>query len=167
MNWTDFKAQVESAGFKAKDCGGGHWQILGGLVPVNFYPEKPCVYVCGAQKGIRGKRATVDNALKFAQEGTIDGNTKVPRKDLSNNRRKRIKFILFKKDPHCHWCRVKFSGIGRARLDHKVPLDQGGSHREDNLVLACEVCDKKRGNKAINPANREAAVDAVFSGYGT
>lgn len=65
---------------------------------------------------------------------------------------------------HC-WCRAPLTRE-TARMDHIVPLYQGGSNRRDNLCLACVDCDlNKRGNKAIKPKIEvnAAAADEVFA----
>ena len=41
----------------------------------------------------------------------------------------------------CHYC-----GSSKANtVDHKIPKAQGGSDDLDNLVLACEPCNNKKG----------------------
>lgn len=45
----------------------------------------------------------------------------------------------------CHWCS---NGCADAfHVDHVYPLSKGGSHREDNLVIACPDCNRRKGAK--------------------
>jgi len=34
-------------------------------------------------------------------------------------------------------------------LDHIVPLSKGGTHSEDNLVVACRSCNASKGNRSL------------------
>ena len=157
MTYATFRAAVEAAGLVAKECSDEHWQILGGVRPVNFYPEGrrgPCFYVNGAVRGCRGPKAgSLDAAIRAAREGVMHPLERDP--PLGNGRKKRIKRELLTKDPHCHWCGAELVAA-TATIDHVIPRDQGGSNRLDNLVIACEPCNGQRGNKAVFPAEAPA-----------
>ena len=52
------------------------------------------------------------------------------------NRRK-----LLEGKPLCHWCQVRPA----TTADHLKPASQGGGHELENLVPACEPCNRLRG----------------------
>lgn len=43
--------------------------------------------------------------------------------------------------------------MGRLQVDHVLPLAKGGSNAEDNLCLACELCNQYKWTKteAVDP----------------
>jgi 5-methylcytosine-specific restriction endonuclease McrA len=45
----------------------------------------------------------------------------------------------------CHWCRV--SVWLDYDVDHIVPLDRGGAHAPENIVISCVPCNRKKSNK--------------------
>ena len=55
---------------------------------------------------------------------------------------------------HCHYCdepglvrwfgpNVRFVGL---EVDHVVPISRGGAHDVSNMVLACSLCNRSKGN---------------------
>jgi 5-methylcytosine-specific restriction endonuclease McrA len=42
----------------------------------------------------------------------------------------------------CHWCGDKCATY---EIDHRVPLAKGGKHEAQNLVIACQPCNRKKG----------------------
>jgi 5-methylcytosine-specific restriction endonuclease McrA len=51
-----------------------------------------------------------------------------------------------------HWmtrCWVYFAGL---ELDHVVPEHRGGQATEDNIVLACQHCNRSKGYRKPVPA---------------
>lgn len=49
----------------------------------------------------------------------------------------------------CHWCREPFSFQHPMTFEHLIPLANGGTNDDDNLVLACAPCNHARGNRVI------------------
>lgn len=48
-----------------------------------------------------------------------------------------------------HWmtrCWVYFTGL---ELDHVIPEVRGGQATEDNIVLACRRCNRRKGHRAV------------------
>lgn len=45
----------------------------------------------------------------------------------------------------CHYCAGALA-LGNATLDHIVPKSKGGPWKKTNMVVACEPCNKKRGD---------------------
>lgn len=139
-----FARACENAGLVGVRHGGGHWQIQGGSCIVNYYPGSKrgsCYYVAGTKRSYRG-----------GQGKAIRAANRVPPKVSPHNRDQRkqtltrtVKRNLMKKDPRCHWCR---DGLFRetATIDHRIPLARGGLDNANNMVLACEPCNKKRGS---------------------
>ena len=149
MDLDDLRREATSRGAVAKDLGGGHWQVCGDYL-VNFYPgarRGPTVYVSGMASGRRfhgDVKKLVDWA--FNPPGQ-------PKRARRKRRYGNHKTRLFKADPRCAWCKKLLANKSEARLDHKIPLDQGGSNGYDNLVLACADCDRKKGNKMPHQTN--------------
>jgi len=53
--------------------------------------------------------------------------------------------ILAEANGHCHYCGKE----AKLTLDHVIPLSKGGKHSKDNVVPACEHCNKSKGNKTL------------------
>ena len=53
-------------------------------------------------------------------------------------------YLLLKWGHRCAYC--KQTGIA-LQVEHLVPKTRGGSHRVSNLTLACERCNRKKGNR--------------------
>ena len=54
----------------------------------------------------------------------------------------------------CEYCRSHQNYIlGRLQIDHIQPLAKGGANAEDNLCLACELCNQYKWTQteAIDP----------------
>lgn len=52
---------------------------------------------------------------------------------------------------YCHYCGVKgnryggWGKPGRLEFDHVIPVELGGSNHPDNIVLACQHCNRSKG----------------------
>lgn len=61
---------------------------------------------------------------------------------------------------HCHYCGTTLTPM-TATIDHIVPVSRGGKWRLDNLVLACQSCNIKKGSmpyaKFVRRVERVAA----------
>lgn len=137
-----------------------HWQVCGGLHLVNWYPtsRRFTAYLQGAVSGLHNAtpRVVADLAMGKGQRAADEFNDK-PRAKLTDKLRK-----LYRRNPKCGWCGVAtFLGgypEGKAHLqataEHRVPRSRGGSDRMDNLMLACEGCNRERGNSLGAPAGR-------------
>lgn len=56
-----------------------------------------------------------------------------------------IRVVVFERDgKKCAYCKRKERKIG---LDHVIPLARGGSNDLSNLVVACSICNAKKGNR--------------------
>lgn len=84
-----------------------------------------------------------------------------PRNKAWKNKRKRL---WRKQGGKCHYCgtaTVEPSSGGAAddwaTLDHLVPMSEGGSHDESNLVMACYRCNQRRNDERNMSSNIKAA----------
>lgn len=46
----------------------------------------------------------------------------------------------------CWWCNVKLKG-NAYEVDHRIPLSRGGSNAPDNIVIACEFCNRSKHDR--------------------
>lgn len=47
----------------------------------------------------------------------------------------------------CYWCKREPAEVGALTLEHLQPISQGGEEHVRNYALACERCNKSRGNR--------------------
>lgn len=151
MGYLDTGRQIDrlqDAGLTVRNCGNGHFQISGGLKPLNWYPfsKKRSVYINGAKQAIHlFSRDPVPLILNFVIHGELPSQKGSPRKVLTNVRRR-----LHQKNPRCDWCKKELE-FEASTLDHIIPLSKGGSNRADNLCLSCVACNRARGNSTKAP----------------
>lgn len=51
---------------------------------------------------------------------------------------------LLKRDHHC----CQYCGSNkRLTIDHIIPVSKGGKNTWDNVVIACEICNQKKGDR--------------------
>lgn len=131
----------EQLGIEVKDCGKGHYQILGKIL-VNYYPlsKSRTAYIAKTNKGL--KDVSPVKAFEMSQE-VPTGLDPTPRKKSGYTK---IKKALYKKTKNCYWCKSKLT-CAEATVDHVVPLSKGGLDHHTNRVLCCFDCNQKRGNK--------------------
>lgn len=55
-------------------------------------------------------------------------------------------FETYKENPNCYYCKFSLKDID-VHIDHKTPISRGGTHKNDNLVLSCEDCNRLKSNK--------------------
>lgn len=59
---------------------------------------------------------------------------------LSGSRLQKIRFAMWKDNPHCNDCKKLTQYPYGFNIDHKVPLEQGGQDNEHNRQLLCIEC---------------------------
>jgi len=134
-------------GLTVKDCGNGHFQVLGGLVLVNYWPDskKRTAYIGSTRNGEHnaGPHVVIDMALK--PPPFVPGVS-----DRHNKRAKRFKENRFRKNQHqrCYWCSEMLTP-DTATVDHKIPLARGGLDNHNNMELACEPCNRSKGHEVV------------------
>lgn len=129
------------------DQNSGHVQIQGAWL-VNYYPvsKKRTAYIKGTVKGY--ENVTPEKAIDLAMDAPpiAPATHKVPR-DKNQGRYRKYKAWRIKRPGGsvCRWCGRALT-IETATLEHVVPLDRGGLDCESNWDVACESCNKARGN---------------------
>lgn len=118
----------------------GHIQVRGAML-VNYYPaaRTRTAYVAGTAAPIKHATAEKVVAIAGGKEGFAVG--KVERRKSYRS----VKVKLLARTNKCHWCTAKLT-LRTATLDHLIPLSRGGLNNMNNYVLACEPCNKARGN---------------------
>lgn len=131
------------------DHGNGHWQVRSRLI-VNYYPfskRGATIFVNGQSNAVI--HGSMEDAIKAAL--LPPGVVRIEER-LSTGRSRTERRRLWAKDQYCYWCRVRLaltpsaSGLPLATLDHFIPLGRGGTNRRENLVLACNPCNHRRGS---------------------
>lgn len=145
-----FAEIVRAANLQPKDCGNGHWQVMGGNFKVNFYPfalSGPSFYINGTHKGFR--RRKIGTTPKEWAEFCIEAANEMPQKFVEHPKRpketrKIRKKLHYHRGNGCNWC-WRILTLETSTLDHIIPLIRGGSNGVDNLCLACYDCNQERG----------------------
>lgn len=58
-----------------------------------------------------------------------------------------IRKRIIKRDGRtCFYCNVVPNKI---EIDHKIPISRGGTNDENNLVVACQKCNRSKRNKTV------------------
>lgn len=61
------------------------------------------------------------------------------------DRKAKVRLGLLGAHPYCHWCNAQLCWE-TATLDHRVPRSRGGDNSAGNLVLACQGCNRTKGD---------------------
>jgi 5-methylcytosine-specific restriction endonuclease McrA len=67
------------------------------------------------------------------------------RRRTNAGRARVIRALLARDGDRCHWCSIQMRYPWTPTIEHMVPKSLGGSNRLENLVLACDWCNQKRG----------------------
>lgn len=139
---TTLKRMADKHGLTVVHRGNGHFQIIGGTLLVNYYPEskKRGAYIQGmacAHYHVTPEQAV---ALAVAPRGL---SVKTKRRGNYHKR----KMLMFGKDNICFRCQKPILTADEATVDHRVPLSQGGLDHHNNMVLAHAKCNHEAGNK--------------------
>lgn len=73
------------------------------------------------------------------------------KKKNSHDRRK-LRQRIFNRDNRCHYCRRSLQidqpmAEDYISIDHKIPVCQGGSNNDENIVGSCYNCNQKKGGR--------------------
>ncbi len=139
MEYSELNSLAVKSGVKVKDRGNGHFQLTG-IVTVNYYPnsKKKTAYITATKKG--KTHVTAKQAVEMAKNLPPIIKGKPRRWSLKAKKKK-----LLKRSTVCHWCGEPLTEQ-TATVDHVVPLKRGGLNNLNNMVLACEPCNSKRGH---------------------
>lgn len=132
---------LQQNGYPVRKCSKYHLQVARQPFTFNIYPTKSTVYVNGMTEGI--SYSTKARLLEILQLQNIQA-TKTKRKHHSN---KSLRVKLYLQSNTCCICKKPITSIDEATIDHKIPLDKGGSNRRDNKQLTHRQCNFKKGNK--------------------
>jgi len=75
---------------------------------------------------------------------------------------KSLRFRIFRRDGfQCQYCgRVPPEAV--LRVDHIVPVADGGTNDEDNLTTACQECNAGKGRSPLDPSLTPVDADLQF-----
>lgn len=143
ITFKNFCKKAEEAGLIPIDHGNGHWQLTGGPLIVNYYPhsKRQTIYVCGTTGGTNF--ASLGDAIQAVLKAPSLKNH-LEKCQRSQNKSRTFKKRLFKRSNLCNWCGIALTR-DTATLDHVIPLARGGLDNMNNVVLACQPCNQKRG----------------------
>lgn len=105
----------------------------------------------------------MSGGVKGSPQKAIQAAFKPPKQNKQHERNKskvnkRIRDRLWHSQKGlCNWCGERVSK-DEATLDHIVALSRGGGNGLDNLCMACEECNSKRGN---NCTTEELTVNQI------
>ncbi len=142
---TALKKEAKSKGVRVRDCGHGHLRIEGGTFQVNWYPysKRQTLYVNGMNRRAKYSCEDVSEVIRAAVQAPP--RQPVFNKDHRSSNRIAIKKRLFRRTDLCRWCSKKLT-MQTATIEHILPIDLGGAEADYNRDLACEPCNKQRGN---------------------
>lgn len=120
-----------------------HIQIKGVHI-VNVYESKQTYFVNGAAKKAY---FNTNNPMSLIKIALGESNAKVSsekenRKSFSKAKKENVK----NRNDRCWICGELFTGGQLKTIEHKVPLDKGGSNRIDNLAVSHDECNRIRKN---------------------
>lgn len=142
--------EARKRGCNVVQRGDGHYQITGGPMLVNYYPEskRRSAYVAGTKIARVFVTPCEAVAMAFAPPPVADRYAKDGRQRHYFAEKKKMLAI----HPFCHWRKCKLSlrgnvpGTVKATIEHVIPLYRGGLDNDNNRKLACEPCNTKRGS---------------------
>lgn len=79
-----------------------------------------------------------------------------PKKNVTIFKALKRKNIYERDDGVCQYCLSKIS-YNNSTLDHVHPRSKGGKDSWDNLVLSCQSCNNKKGDRSVKEANMTLA----------
>jgi len=141
LTFKQFSAMAKAEGLEAKEFPKFHWQVMGAGLTVNYWPrsKNQKVYISGTTEASLTYASPKDVFAAAKRPPIVE--RKVPRK--ASYKRHRLRMLRVR--PLCHWCNMRLDEK-TATIEHVIPLSRGGLNNANNLKLACEPCNKKRGN---------------------
>lgn len=83
----------------------------------------------------------------------------VPKRSGRGHQQRLFREALARDGLKCHWCptvceRIPSGWVGKpkpnhATLDHVIDLARGGADELENVVIACNACNQRRGRKGL------------------
>lgn len=75
-------------------------------------------------------------------------------------RPKKLKRFL-NKDRYCFYCGIKFTSLTPPTKDHAWPKSKKGLNDAINIVLACSICNARKGSSLPSPEHSKILLDKV------
>lgn len=99
-------------------------------------------------------RKAVEESIAWGQHtGQLNRHDATPSPIAGRRRRAKMQRIGGAQNWRCCHCGVRTNEATEpgqmASLDHIIPRALGGTHHDDNLVLACRACNSARGHNII------------------
>lgn len=139
----ELRKAAEKRGLEVVEHALGHFHITGGPLLVNYYPfgKRRKAYVAGTLKAVEG--VSVEQACDMA---LVPPPISVE-KDKRRGKLKAKRAALIRRNgPKCHWC-PEILTVDTSTIDHVIPIARGGLDNNNNRVLACAPCNRRRGHE--------------------
>lgn len=119
------------------------------------YYKKNAARICSTTKLWRENNRDRKRALHRAYK------KRHPEKNKEQQHRRRCKMLavgiedctakikLLHQERFCHWCCAQLTPETR-EIDHVIPISRGGRHIPDNLVAACQSCNRSKNDRLIS-----------------
>jgi 5-methylcytosine-specific restriction endonuclease McrA len=52
-------------------------------------------------------------------------------------------------DHRCAYCLAQFNNVREVTIEHLVGIQEGGTHRIENVVPACLKCNQQKGTRTV------------------
>ena len=69
-------------------------------------------------------------------------------KNINKHAQLSRKNVFLRDHGECQYCFIKLT-LSNSTIDHVVPKSRGGCHEWENVVLACEKCNQKKGSRLL------------------
>jgi 5-methylcytosine-specific restriction endonuclease McrA len=138
----DLARAADRFGLVVEERGKGHFQILGGVLKVNYYPEsrRRSAYIEGMTAAHH--HVTPEQAVSMAFTPKP-----LPRRDERQKSYRKIKRKLYRRSDLCYCCKRPILVFADATLEHIIPLSKGGLDNENNMALSHERCNRERADR--------------------
>lgn len=94
------------------------------------------------------------------EEHVFGENIPIQRRDRGVS--KKLRFEVFKRDEFtCQYCGAQPPG-SVLECDHIEPLAKGGKTTADNLITACEACNRGKGDRPLGRIAKRPDADLMF-----
>ena len=126
------------------------------VLNANFEP----LNVCDTRRAIglilTGKAEMLANGRGYIHTAllSIPSPSVIKLENMVRRPRARVKLTkreIFRRDNYtCQYCGRQMAHL---TIDHVEPRHRGGQHRWDNLVAACQPCNRQKGGRSASEAN--------------
>jgi len=141
---TELKSIARTRGLTVLEKGPYHFQICGGPLLVNYYPNsrRRTAYVQGTTAGRHNVTPKQAVEMCFYAPAVVP---KSHRDGRSGNKKKRLK-LWNAGNRNCYRCGIRIESFEDASLEHKIPLNRGGLNNLANCALSHQLCNHEAGS---------------------